>query len=126
MTVSKLFGLLVPLAVLPLVHTQTVITQDSYFYGESPFVPPPNATGSGSWASAYAKARAFVAQLNLTEKVNLTTGYQNTANGCAGNIAANSRVGFPGLCLQDAGNGVRATDFVSGFPSGLHVGATYA
>jgi len=30
--------------------------------------------GQGDWAEAYHKARAFVAQLTLLEKVNLTTG----------------------------------------------------
>ncbi len=40
-----------------------------------PFYPSPwmdpNADG---WQDAYAKAKAFVSQLTLTEKVNLTTG----------------------------------------------------
>lgn len=35
------------------------------------------------------------------------------------------RMNFSGLCLTDAGQGVRATDFVSGFPSGIHVGASW-
>ena len=39
-----------------------------------PFYPSPWADGSGGWADAYAKAVAFVSQLTLTEKVNLTTG----------------------------------------------------
>jgi beta-glucosidase len=30
--------------------------------------------GSGDWADALAKAQAFVSQLTLLEKVNLTTG----------------------------------------------------
>lgn len=30
--------------------------------------------GSGGWEEAYAKAQAFVKQLTLIEKVNLTTG----------------------------------------------------
>lgn len=54
---------------------------------------------------------------------NLTYGVSSTENGCAGNIAAIPRVGFPGLCLQDAGNGVRSTDFVNSYPAGLHVSA---
>jgi beta-glucosidase len=29
------------------------------------------------------------------------------------------------MCLQDAGNGVRNTDFVSSFASGIHVGASW-
>ena len=35
------------------------------------------------------------------------------------------RLGFAGMCLQDAGNGVRNTDFVSSFASGIHVGASW-
>jgi beta-glucosidase len=30
--------------------------------------------GTGNWAEAYAKAKHFVSQLTLLEKVNLTTG----------------------------------------------------
>jgi len=110
MTLLRFFGVLISFAALPSVYTQGVITQDSYFYGESPEVPPPNATGTGAWASAYAKARALVARLSLDEKVNLTAGYSGSGNGCAGSIAPIASVKFPGMCLQDAGNGVRATD----------------
>ena len=39
-----------------------------------PYYPSPWGTGDGTWADAYAKARTFVEQLTLTEKVNLTTG----------------------------------------------------
>lgn len=39
-----------------------------------PYYPSPWGSGSGEWASAYAKAQAFVSQLTLVEKVNLTTG----------------------------------------------------
>lgn len=34
-------------------------------------------------------------------------------------------IDFPGMCLQDAGNGVRAAEFASGFPAGISVGARY-
>lgn len=112
------------LAQWALVHAQDVITNDSFFYGQSPEVSPPRGTGSGNWSAAYSKARAFVAQLSLDEKLNFTAGI-TIANGCSGNIAPVERLGFPGLCLQDAGNGVRGTDFVNGYPSGLHVGARY-
>lgn len=40
----------------------------------APFYPSPWGEGTGDWADAYAKAQAFVSQLTLTEKVNLTTG----------------------------------------------------
>jgi hypothetical protein len=40
----------------------------------APFYPSPWMTGTGDWAEAYQKAREFVSQLTLLEKVNLTTG----------------------------------------------------
>jgi len=39
-----------------------------------PFYPSPWGEGLGDWESAYVKARQFVSQLTLLEKVNLTTG----------------------------------------------------
>ena len=39
-----------------------------------PSYPSPWGTGAGNWSSAYEQARAFVSQLTLLEKVNLTTG----------------------------------------------------
>lgn len=102
------------------------ISSDVYFYGESPPVyPAPQAKGTGNWAASYAKATAFVAQLSVEEKSNLTYGTTSDTNGCSGNIPPIERLGFPGMCLQDAGNGVRGTDFVNGYPSGIHVGARY-
>lgn len=35
------------------------------------------------------------------------------------------RVNFPGLCLSDAGNGLRSTDYVSSWASGWSVGAAF-
>lgn len=40
----------------------------------APYYPSPWGSGAGDWASAYAKAEAFVTQLTLIEKINLTTG----------------------------------------------------
>jgi hypothetical protein len=48
----------------------SVITSETYFYGQSPPVyPSPNGTGVGDWKAAYAKADAFVSQLSFSEKV---------------------------------------------------------
>jgi beta-glucosidase len=44
------------------------------FQGSDPYYPSPWMNGAGDWAAAYEKARAFVSQLTLLEKVNLTTG----------------------------------------------------
>ncbi|KAI2467051.1 glycoside hydrolase family 3 protein [Annulohypoxylon bovei var. microspora] len=109
-----------------------LVTDDTYFYGQSePVYPSPAMTGVGAWADAYTKALDFVKQLTTEEKVSLasgifsSTGSSGTVNGCSGNIDAIPRMNFSGFCLNDAGQGVRATDFVSGFPSGLHVAASW-
>ncbi|CAK7235414.1 hypothetical protein SBRCBS47491_009285 [Sporothrix bragantina] len=102
-----------------------LITDDTYFYGESPPVyPSPDMTGVGTWVVAYNKAVALVSQMTLEEKVNLTGGVSPT-NGCSGIIPGVPRLNFPGMCLSDAGNGLRATDFVNSWPSGIHVGASW-
>jgi beta-glucosidase len=62
--------------------------------------------------------------MTLDEKINITRGFPS-ATTCAGMTGAVPRLSWPGLCLHDAGNGVRATDLVSAFPSALHVGAAW-
>lgn len=90
-----------------------------------PVYPSPQGSGSGDWAAAYAEAEALVAQMTNLEKQNITIGYANPANGCSGNSPGVDRLGYPGQCLQDAGNGVRGMEGVSGYPSGIHVGASW-
>ncbi|KAG6122557.1 hypothetical protein E4U13_001900 [Claviceps humidiphila] len=84
---------------------------------------PRDATAD-DWAVSYGKAQAMIEKMTLEEKVSLTGGVP-LQNGCSGNIPAIPRVNFPGLCLSDAGQGLRATDKVSGFASGIHVGASW-
>lgn len=101
------------------------ISDDVYFYGQSPAIyPSPNGTGRGDWAESYKKARSMVNNLTLEEKVSLTGGWDAHDTGCVGAIPPIERVGFPGLCLMDGGNGVRWTDFVNGYASGLSIGAS--
>ncbi|KAH6681500.1 beta-glucosidase-related glycosidase [Halenospora varia] len=95
-------------------------------YGLSPPVyPTPESEGTTSpkWAAAYVKAKAFVAQLTLEEKVNLTRGYQD--NVCVGHTGTVPRLGFNGLCFEDAPSGIRGPDFVSAFPAGSHLAQTW-
>lgn len=54
-----------------------------------------------------------------------TSNRQPSTTGCSGVSGSVPRLGFPGLCLVDNGNGVRNTDGVNGYPSGLHLGATW-
>lgn len=87
--------------------------------------PAPIGTGAGDWAAAYQKAQALVSNMTLLEMNNLTYGYAVTFTGCSGVSGSVPRLGFPGFCLQDAGNGVRASDGVSAFSSGVSVGAAF-
>lgn len=92
----------------------------------SPIVyPSPQGYGIGNWTDAYRKAHVMVANMSLEEMNNITVGIVDGSTGCVGVSGSAPSVGFPGLCLHDAGNGVRNTDGVSGFSSGLHVGASW-
>nr|KAK5441350.1 hypothetical protein LTR18_007194 [Exophiala xenobiotica] len=90
-----------------------------------PSYPSPWGSGAGDWAAAYEKARAFVSQLTLLEKVNLTTGVGWEGERCVGNVGEIPRLGFPSLCMQDSPIGVRNADYVSAFPAGMNVAATW-
>ncbi|KAM7199207.1 putative glycoside hydrolase [Naviculisporaceae sp. PSN 640] len=81
-------------------------------------------TGSGTWQDSHTKALALVRRMTLEEKINLTAG-ASSRTGCSGFIPPIKRLNFTGMCLSDAGNGLRNTDFVSSWPSGLHVGASW-
>lgn len=50
-----------------------------------------------AWADAYAKARKLVAQMTLTEKVNITTGIGWQMGMCVGNTGPVERLGFSTL-----------------------------
>jgi len=76
------------------------------------------------WTNAHIKARAYLANWTLEEKVNLTTGVGWQIGRCVGNIPAIPAHNFSGLCLQDSPLGVRYTDFVSSFPAGINVAST--
>ncbi|KAH7313626.1 glycoside hydrolase superfamily [Stachybotrys elegans] len=122
---SWIAGLVGLCAVTGAAQANSPITSDSHFYGQSPPVyPVPTMDEDGAWSDAISKARELVKELSLEEKVNMTGG-TTSATGCSGFVPAISRLGFPGLCLADAGNGVRNTDFVSAWPSGMHVGASF-
>ncbi|OGM43505.1 hypothetical protein ABOM_008056 [Aspergillus bombycis] len=123
LSMAKLFKSVAVLAMLGLSRSESNVADDTYFYGQSePVYPSPIGTGNGDWQVAYGRAAALVAQMTLEEKNNLTYGVP-APNGCVGWIQPIPRLNFPGLCLQDAQNGVRITDFVNSYPSGIHVGA---
>ena len=51
-----------------------------------PHYPSPWMSGHGEWGDAYAKAKDFVSQLTLLEKVNLTTGVGWEGEQCVGQV----------------------------------------
>ena len=61
--------------------------------------------------------------LTRPQQVSLTSGSPSERIGCDGIIVPVPSVGFPGMCLQDNGQGVKNTDFVNAYPPGIHVGA---
>ncbi|OJJ42775.1 hypothetical protein ASPZODRAFT_146946 [Penicilliopsis zonata CBS 506.65] len=85
-------------------------------YGRSPPVyPSPPGAGLGDWSAAYARARADVANLTNEEKNNMTYGYDSETlafiNGCSGLSYGVASIGYPGMCLSDAGNGLRGAEW---------------
>ncbi|KAI5465363.1 glycosyl hydrolase family 3 N terminal domain-containing protein [Mariannaea sp. PMI_226] len=88
----------------------------------SPWMDP---TASG-WEAAYIRAKEFVSQLTLTEKVNLTTGVGWMGERCVGNVGSIPRLGMRGLCMQDGPLGLRMSDYNSAFPGGITAGATWS
>lgn len=81
--------------------------------------------GAGNWSAAYDKAHAMVSNMTLEEMNNITIGYVNGDNGCVGKSGSVVRLGFPGLCLHDAGNGVRLADGVNAYAAGISIGASW-
>lgn len=83
------------------------------------------STADSDWEEAYAKARAFVSDLSLIEKVNLTSGIGGFGV-CVGNTRdLPSRDNMWGLCLQDGPLGIRTTDYNTAFPAGISAAATF-
>ena len=87
--------------------------------------PSPQAYGAGNWSDAYGRARALVSRMTLEEMNNVTYGMSGSGTGCVGVSGGVPRLRFPGLCLQDAGNGVRNTDGVNAYASGIHIGTSW-
>ncbi|CAG9952137.1 unnamed protein product, partial [Clonostachys rosea f. rosea IK726] len=89
-------------------------TRDELAYSEPHYPSPWMDPAAPGWEQAYAKAKDFVSQLTLLEKVNLTTG-----------------VGWMGDKLPrplHAGRslGIRFADYISAFPIGITAGATWS
>lgn len=60
--------------------------------------------------------------MTVEEKINVTNGVEGQ---CVGNTGAIPRLGLGSLCMADGPAGVRGQEFVSAFPAGIHVAATF-
>ncbi|EXL45604.1 hypothetical protein FOCG_12981 [Fusarium oxysporum f. sp. radicis-lycopersici 26381] len=81
---------------------------------------------ASSWKNASDQARAFVAQLNTTEKIGIATGgYRRDGPACVGTIGKVERLGLQGICFSDGPSGYARSDGVSIFSSGLTAAATW-
>ena len=123
--------IVIPVAVmtllLPLLGLIALKTRHTHAMNwTSPVVyPSPQGYGAGNWSAAYLRARAMVGNMSLEEMNNITLGVVDTTSGCVGVSGSAPQHGFPGLCFHDAGNGVRNTDGVNAYASGLHIGASW-
>jgi hypothetical protein len=76
-------------------------------------------------------ATQLVASLTVSEQVGIVTGQGQFSAPCIGNTHGvnrslpNAPNGVPSLCLNDGPAGVRAVDWVTGFPTGINAASTY-
>ena len=63
-----------------------------------------------------------MSELTLEEKSDMVTGVPGP---CVGNIYPIPRLNFSGICFQDGPVQIRTADFVSLFPSGINIAATW-
>ncbi|KAI5212936.1 putative beta-glucosidase [Aureobasidium subglaciale] len=62
--------------------------------------------------------------MTVQKKANITLGSSET-HGCCGFTGSVPRLGFPGICLNDAESGVRTASKINGYPAQLHIGASW-
>lgn len=80
---------------------------------------------TGAWSDAYKAAAGLVAKMTNDEKASIATGATNPSNGCAGWVPPVERVGFPGLCLQGSGAGLRPTELVTAYAAPVSISASW-
>lgn len=115
----------VMLSLLPLLGL-LALRNNAHAHWTSPIVyPSPEGYGAGNWSDAYVQARDLVSRMMIEEMSNVTLGISGHETGCVGVSGGVPRLGYPGLCLHDAGQGVRNTDGVNAYASGIHIGASW-
>lgn len=110
---------------LPHIPQVPFLGNDSLPYSP-PVYPSPNTSTRGFWDEAVTRARADVAQLNVTELVSIVTGVGYGFGRCVGNTAPIEKIGYKGLCLQDSPDGLRHVDRTTVFPDAITAAATFS
>nr|prf extracellular beta glucosidase [Trichoderma reesei] len=85
-------------------------------------VVPPAGT---PWGTAYDKAKAALAKLNLQDKVGIVSGVGWNGGPCVGNTSPASKISYPSLCLQDGPLGVRYSTGSTAFTPGVQAASTW-
>ncbi|KAJ3109316.1 hypothetical protein HDU97_007810 [Phlyctochytrium planicorne] len=88
-------------------------------------LPSANFNDLMTWDQAIDKASKLVDTLTVEEMATIASGIGWATGPCVGNINPVPRIGFKGLCLQDAPTGVRYVQNVSAFPASINVAATF-
>ncbi|AOW04256.1 uncharacterized protein YALI1_D22997g [Yarrowia lipolytica] len=109
--------------------TLTNFTNSTHVPFTSPdFYPTPEIgtlDADKRWRAALNESLEILSQLTLVEKVNITTGLGWGGGTCVGNTGGVPRLGLKGLCLQDGPLGIAQTDYVTVFPCGIAMAATF-
>ncbi|KAF7324637.1 putative beta-glucosidase L [Mycena kentingensis (nom. inval.)] len=79
-----------------------------------------------TWDEAYKLATTTVGQLTIQEKAGLVAGVGQFDSRCVGDTTAIDRLGIPAICFQDGPAGVRMTQGVTGFPTGINTASTFS
>ncbi|KAF3214672.1 hypothetical protein TWF191_009664 [Orbilia oligospora] len=121
--IMLLIGLILGLAI-GLTKGQSKGGNNKIIVKSRPYYPSPRGGWVPSWQDAYEQAAKLVRDMEVPEKVNLTTGVGWSMGPCVGNTGSTKRIGS--LCLQDGPAGIRFADDITAFPAGVTVAATWS
>ncbi|KAG5356284.1 putative beta-glucosidase A [Yarrowia sp. B02] len=108
--------------------TNSTFSNSTANFSSPDFYPSPEIgtlDADKRWRNALNQSLALLAELTLPEKVNITTGLGWGGGTCVGNTGGVPRLGIKGLCLQDGPLGIAQTDYVTVFPCGIAMAATF-
>lgn len=110
-------------------ETYPIFGSHDQYTTSPPFYPSPlGGRLENTWQDAYDQARSIVDSLDITQKVNITTGIGMSWGPCSGNTGSVHVDGLDlegGFCSNDGPVGVRGADLVTAYPAGLTVASTF-